>query len=239
MTTSGNDGGDAEFDEFAERYDEALQRGLAVSGESKDYFAEGRARWVRRRLAELGHAPGRIVDFGCGTGTGTPYLLDTLGATSLLGVDVSESSLVVARRDHPDARARFATLDDAEGAAGDRGLDTAFCNGVFHHIPVAERAGAVAWVHRALKPGGIFAFWENNPWNPGTRYIMSRVEFDRDAITLTPPESRRLLRAGGFEVLRTDSLFWFPRALRALRPLEPLLARVPLGGQYLVLCRRH
>jgi SAM-dependent methyltransferase len=226
----------AEFDRFADRYDEALQRGLAVSGEAKEYYAQGRARWVRHRLAALRHAPGRIVDFGCGTGSGTPYLLDVLGATALLGVDVSTSSLDVARRDHPDPRASFATLDEAAGA---RDLDTAFCNGVFHHIPVADRAAAVAWVHRALRPGGIFAFWENNPWNPGTRYIMSRVEFDRDAITLSPPESRRLLRAGGFEVLRTDSLFWFPRLLAPLRVLEPLLAGVPLGGQYLVLCRRR
>ncbi len=83
----------------------------------------------------------------------------------------------------------------------------------------------------------MFAFWENNPWNPGTRYIMSRVSFDANAITITPPEARRLLRAAGFAIVRTDTLFWFPRALRMLRPLEPLLSALPLGGQYLVLCR--
>lgn len=224
-----------EFDRFADDYDAALQRGLSASGETKDYFAEGRARWVARQLAALGRAPGRVLDFGCGTGSGTPWLLDVMGGSEVLGVDPSEASLSVARRLHGTRRARFATLD---GAAAERGFDTAFCNGVFHHIAPAERPAAVAWVHRALVPGGVFAFWENNPWNPGTRYIMSRVEFDRDAITLSPPESRRLLRAGGFEILRTQSLFWFPRALAALRPLERLLAPIPLGGQYLVLCRK-
>ena len=224
-----------EFDRFAEDYDAALQKGLQVSGESKDYFAEGRARRVAQELAALGHAPGRVLDFGCGTGSGTPWLLDVMGGHEVLGVDPSEASLTVAKRLHGTRRAHFATLDDA---AGERGFDTAFCNGVFHHIPVAERARSVMYVYRALRPGGVFAYWENNPWNPGTRYIMSRVEFDRDAITLTPPESRRLLRAGGFEVLCTRSLFWFPRALAALRPLERLLAPIPLGGQYLVLCRK-
>jgi hypothetical protein len=84
----------------------------------------------------------------------------------------------------------------------------------------------------------VFAFWENNPWNPGTRYIMSRVAFDRGAITLTPPQSRALLRRAGFEVLRTDFLFLFPAMLRALRWIEPLASALPLGGQYLVLGRK-
>jgi hypothetical protein len=88
-------------------------------------------------------------------------------------------------------------------------------------------------------PGGMFALWENNPWNPGTRYIMSRVPFDKDAITMTPPETRRLLRNAGFEIVRTDFLFLFPHLLRALRPLERVLAPLPLGGQYLVLARKR
>jgi len=153
-----------------------------------------------------------------------------------VGSDTSLASLDVARRTWSTRPARFVAPDDV-AALGP--FDTAFCNGVFHHIPPAERLSAVRAVRDALAPGGVFAFWENNPWNPGTRWVMSRIEFDRDAITLSPPEARRLLRAGGFEVVRTDSLFWFPRLLAALRPLEPLLARIPLGGQYLVLCRRR
>jgi hypothetical protein len=55
---------------------------------------------------------------------------------------------------------------------------------------------------------------------------------------LSPPAARRLLAAGGFELLRSDSLFYFPRSLAFLRWTEPYLARLPLGGQYLVLCRK-
>ena len=109
---------------------------------------------------------------------------------------------------------------------------------MFHHILPHERTAAVDYIYRALRPGGLFAFWENNPWNPGTRYVMSRIPFDRDAITLTPPEARHLLRASGFEILRTDFLFIFPRMLNWLRCIEPFLARLPLGTQYQILCRR-
>jgi hypothetical protein len=66
---------------------------------------------------------------------------------------------------------------------------------------------------------------------------MSRVEFDREAVTLSAPGARRLLTENGFEVIRTDFLFVFPRALAALRRLEPALAALPIGGQYLVLAR--
>jgi hypothetical protein len=67
---------------------------------------------------------------------------------------------------------------------------------------------------------------------------MRLVPFDADAILVWPHEARRLLRENGFEILGTDYLFFFPRFLAPLRRLEPHLAWLPLGGQYLILCRR-
>lgn len=234
---SGTAAADApEFEAYAARYDEALAAGLSVTGEDKDYYARGRMRWLAGRLRALGiAAPGTVLDFGCGLGGSTPLFLDLLGAKQVVGVDVSEGLLDRAREafaNEPRARFHAIAAHDAPASA-----DLAFVNGVFHHIPVADRAEALRYVRRTLRPGGVFAFWENNPWNPGTRYIMSRVSFDENAITITPPEARGLLRAAGFEVVETDFLFIFPRALRWLRPLERLVARLPLGGQYLVLCR--
>jgi SAM-dependent methyltransferase len=224
-----------EFDQFAEDYDEALEKGIAVSGEHKEYFAQGRVKWLDRRLSCLNFTPARILDFGCGTGTGTPFLLGLEGSQHLIGVEVSEKSLTVAQRLHGSERAHFQTCAAYQPAAQ---IDLAFCNGVFHHIPLAERPGAVRYLFESLRPGGHFALWENNPWNPGTRYIMSRIPFDRDAITLSAPESRALLRSGGFEIVATDFLFIFPKFLSWLRPLEGVLSKLPLGAQYLILARR-
>lgn len=224
-----------EFDRYADDYDAALQQGLSVSGESKDYFAEGRVKWLAARLADVNFVPRQILDFGCGTGSSAPYLLGLPGAESLLGVEVSPQSVKVAQRLHGSDRARF-SLSSENRPRGEFNL--AFCNGVFHHIPLSERTGAVKYVFEHLRPGGLFALWENNPWNPGTRYVMSRIPFDKDAITLSCLESKRLLRQGGFEIARNDFLFIFPRSLRILRPLESLVTGLPLGAQYLVLGRK-
>ncbi len=224
-----------EFDEFAEDYDAALEKGLALSGEGKDYFAAGRMRWLARRLAERDGRPETALDFGCGTGSATPFFFEHLGISRLVGTDPSAKSLAVARETWGEFPVTFRAPGDDDSAGA---FDLAFCNGVFHHIPPADRPDALESIHRDLAPGGLFAFFENNPWNPVTRYAMSRVPFDRDAVLVWPHEARRLLADAGFEVLGTDYLFFFPKSLASLRGLEPSLVRVPLGGQYLVLARR-
>jgi SAM-dependent methyltransferase len=225
----------AEFDAYADNYDEALAMGLSITGEPKEYYASERVWWLAKRLAAAKWPVRTVMDFGCGTGSGVPFLFDGLGAKLVHGVDVSAASLETARKMHKRDGTTFAMIEEPIGPT----FDLAFCNGVFHHIPVAERLTAARYVYDALVPGGMFALWENNPWNPGTRYIMSRVPFDKDAITMTPPETRRLLRDAGFDIVRTDFLFVFPHLLRALRPLERMLAPLPFGGQYLVLARKR
>jgi SAM-dependent methyltransferase len=225
----------SEFDAFALEYDAALARGISISGEDKNYFARGRVAWLVRCISHLEEDPRTVMDFGCGTGSSIPFLLNELTADSLLAVDISVESLAVAERLHGSPRVRFVSFAEQRP---NQGIDLAFCNGVFHHIPVADRRAAIKRVYSSLRPGGLFAFWENNPWNPGTRYVMSRIPFDRNAITLSATAARRLLREGGFEVMQTDFLFFFPRYLSWLRSLEPRLTRLPLGAQYQILCRK-
>lgn len=225
---------DEDFDASAANYDEQLQRGLSISGENKEFFALERMKWLRHRLEHLDFKNEDCLDFGCGIGTATPYFFDVLNAKTLIGTDPSESSLEIAR-EHWKSRA--ATFAQAEAISANS-IDLAFCNGVFHHIDPINRADAASLVYRSLRPGGVFALWENNPWNPLTRLSMSRVPFDADAIMLWPGETRRLLKDCGFEVLFTDYKFFFPRPLAALRFLEPSLRRCVMGAQYLVLGRK-
>jgi SAM-dependent methyltransferase len=224
-----------EFDRYAESYDDALNRGISVSGEDKFFFAQRRVEWLARCLAQYGDMPRRAMDYGCGTGSSIPFLLELPGVESAIGVDISAKLLQVAEQEVGSPRARFVLITQFQPA---QELDLVFCNGVFHHIPIERRAAALHYIYDSLAPGGKFALWENNPWNPGTRLVMSRIPFDRDAITLSGRASRRMLRAAGFEILRTDFLFVFPRFLRPLRALEPHLIPFPLGAQYQVLGRK-
>jgi trans-aconitate methyltransferase len=224
-----------QFDDYAGRYNLMLDKALAPTRETRDYFARGRVVWLRGRLDKLGIAPSSVVDFGCGTGGSVASLLGLLHCRRVLGLDISIESIRQARKEHPQPTVEFSVLSDY---APKSEFDLAFCNGVFHHIRPEARPAALGYVYDLLKPGGIFALWENNPWNPGTRWIMRRCEFDREAMTISLPQTKALLRGSGYEVLEGSSCFYFPRWLKPFRPLESALARLPLGGQYLVVARK-
>lgn len=224
-----------DFDCYADSYDRALGEALKASGEDRSYFARGRVTWLASCLRRMGASPRHVLDYGCGTGATTPLWFEILGTETVVGVDSSLRSLEVARRNHGSEQVRFLSVPEYEPAGT---VDLAYCNGVFHHIPLKQRGEAVRFVYRSLRPGGLFSFWENNPWNPGTRYVMAHCAFDQDAVPLNAMVARRLLRSEGFTVLRTDFLFVFPRVLRALRPVEKLIFRLPLGAQYQVLCQK-
>jgi SAM-dependent methyltransferase len=222
----------AYFDGYAQRYAEILQKSLSATGENQEYFARRRVAIVRDLLWKRHVAVSRIVDFGCGLGTAAPHLLGYLEPDAVVGVDVSRQILKEAEARNDSARVSFTHLDDFAG-----GADLVFCNGVFHHIAPAERSGALKFVRNILERAGHFAFWENNPINPGARYVMKRCEFDRDAIAITPGQARKMLEGNGFEIIRATSAFFFPRSLAWMRGLENSLGPTMLGGQYLLLAK--
>jgi trans-aconitate methyltransferase len=221
------------FDDFAENYSEVLQAGLLATGEGPEYFVRRRIEITGQHLMRLGAVINEVMDFGCGAGLATSQLLETLKAKGVVGVDVSRKVLAEAARRNPTASANFTHPADFSGS-----VDFVFCNGVFHHIEPAQRSKSLLFIHSALRTGGFFALWENNPWNPGTRYVMSKCDFDAEAKTLSPRAARRLLRDNGFKMVVVTSAFFFPRALKIFRRIEHCLSPTLLGGQYMILCRK-
>jgi SAM-dependent methyltransferase len=217
--------------DLAAEYDDMLGQGIRLSGEDRHFFIRGRLAELVMRLPP-GLAVRRILDFGCGIGDTSRRLAETFAGAEVVGVDTAERALAWARDHHASERVRFAALDDGTGEGG---FDLVYVNGVFHHVAPAAREGLVRRLHDALRPGGCLALFENNPWNPGTRLVMRRIPFDRDAEPLVPTEARRLVARGGFACAPLRFLFYFPRPLAFLRGLEAWLGRVPLGAQYLVL----
>ena len=80
---------------------------------------------------------------------------------------------------------------------------------------------------------------EHNPWNPLTRLVVARCEFDHDAILLTAAEAGRRLRAAGLATMRARYILFFPWRGALWRRLERRLTALPLGAQYFVHAVRH
>jgi SAM-dependent methyltransferase len=218
------------FDRAAE-YEAMLNQGIGLSGESQDFFIVGRVQDMRARLPS---SPRRILDFGCGIGKSCAYLSDVFPSAEVVGADLSEEAITHARTSFGTDRVTFENIGDLPRLEK---FDLCYINGVFHHILPAERQQTLAMIRQVLSPGAHLALFENNPWNPGTRMVMRRIPFDRDAIPLSFLESRRRIEQAGFQLAGTRFLFYMPKALAPLRFIEPWFVKVPLGAQYYVLAR--
>jgi trans-aconitate methyltransferase len=225
----------AEFDEFAGDYQQILNRALAISGEDGVYFARERVQILRSIFDALNFHAATIMDFGCGTGIGLEFLRDLLEPEQILGVDVSAASLQVAAERYRESSVGFYQMEDYEPAGE---VDLVFSNGVMHHIDPGERSRVFSLIHDALRPGGVLAIWENNPWSLPARYCMKANPFDRHAQMVSPKCAGQLCADAGLDVLSTQYAFVFPRWLSYLRVLEKHLSPWPLGAQYLVLSQR-
>jgi SAM-dependent methyltransferase len=226
-----------ELFELGSSYDEMLEQGISLSGESKDYFIDGRIDHLRARLRGMGDSPvTSVLDFACGVGDASTRLAAAFDGARVLGVDIAEGAVEEARRRVEDERVEFGLLD---AVSDDDKFDLCYVNGAYHHIPPGQRLDVTQRIFDLLRPGGVLALFENNPWSPPARMVMRRIPFDRDAQMLRPATARRLLHDAGFQTSIPPSyLFFFPNAMRQLRRFEPSLRRVPGGAQYLVIGRR-
>lgn len=222
---------DPYFDGYADRYRELHRDSVRGSGEEPDYFAAYKIDWIARTLGARGaEAALRILDFGCGIGASIPHLQRSFPAASITGVDVSGRSIELAREAHPAVR--FELIEGARIPLADDTVDLAFAACVYHHLDPRERGAWTAELRRVLRPGGLLFVFEHNPLNPLTRRVVRDCPFDEDAVLLPRRESLRLLREAGFGDAGVDYIVFFPGALARLRPLEPWLAALPLGAQY-------
>jgi len=219
-----------------QEYDAMLQHSLVLSGESKWYFIEGRLKDIRRQL-ENQPTVRRILDFGCGIGDGTAALADFFpDAVEIVGADLSAETIDYARNKHISEKFRFIRLSELDDSGH---FDLCFVNGVFHHIEPQNRPDALGKIYSNLRSGGFLVLCENNPFNPGTLFIMRRNPVDRNAKTIPYFVCRNLIREAGFSrILRTRFLFYFPKMMAFLRPLESFLVNFPFGGQYYVLAQK-
>jgi SAM-dependent methyltransferase len=198
------------FDRIGEHYDEAFPHkdGQVTAGE-----------WLIERLP-----PGsRVLDVGCGTGTPTARQLTGAGH-EVLGLDISEEMLRLARRDVPGAEFRYLDIVDLDPSLGEFPAVVAFFSLML--LPRAEIPTVLEKIHGLIRPDGYF--------------LLSMVEADLDDTPIhflgSPVrvtgyirgELQELLTAAGFEVIELRHLSYAPAS-----------TELPPEVQLFLFCRRN
>lgn len=157
----------------------------------------GRPQPAIAHLACVGAFAGPVLDAGCGTGENT-LLIASLGL-EVVGVDVADTALEMARKKAIDRgiRAEFASADALDLARLGRMFQTVLDCALFHTFNGDERPQYVASVASVTEPGGtlyVLCFSEVGPdtgphpvheeelrtaFQPGSGWSVASIEPDR------------------------------------------------------------
>jgi SAM-dependent methyltransferase len=105
------------------------------------------------------HRGETVLDYGCGPGNDVVGFLLYSGAAKVIGLDVSPTSIRLARERvalHREVESRVQLVEISEGARRlpleDGSVDHVNCQGVLHHVSDPERV--LRELHRVLRPAG-------------------------------------------------------------------------------------
>lgn len=113
---------------------------------------ESLSTWIRDGVIP----PGKAVDLGCGNGRNAIFLARS--GFDVEGVDYSRTAVEWAaqRAKEADARVRLHCTSIFDAPIRPLSYDLVYDSGCFHQLAPHQRAGYVALVAGALKPGGWF-----------------------------------------------------------------------------------
>jgi SAM-dependent methyltransferase len=225
----------AEFDRYAQNYDELLRDPV------RDGFAQNggffhRRKWILISNFLQRHAlsPGKLtwLDVGCGKGE-----LLSWGRSHFSRVVGCDPSKEMVR----DAEGVEVLLQEAPDALPfpDASFDFATAVCVYHHVEELHRVPLTREVHRVLRLNGTFCMIEHNPFNPITRLIVSRSALDVDAHLLSSRRARCYADLAGLRHVESQYFLCLPeKYFDNMGRLEWFLRMLPLGGQYAMFSRK-
>ena len=126
----------------------------------------------------LGKKKSRILEIGCGTGSATRYLRQAFPQAQLMGVDLSEPYLELARKQLPSVEFRLAAGEKLPFP--DKSFDAVASVFLFHELPLATRKAVLREAQRVLRPGGYFAFVDSLQLGQNPSLDEALLEFPKE-----------------------------------------------------------
>jgi SAM-dependent methyltransferase len=223
------------FDAYSGDYRDHVDQAIGFAGKTADFYHRIKVHSLLSAASRfLDVRQSSVLDVGCGTGS-----LATLIAGQVkrfVGIDVSSESISEAKKRSPGNE--FYTYGGETFPIEDESMDIVFTSCVMHHIPPIGWPKFVAEMARVVRPEGLVAIIEHNPWNPLTRLAVSSCEFDRDAVLLSRKTATGLLKESGLAVRDQPYILFFPFNFRLCRAVENRMRWLPLGAQYLVVAQK-
>jgi len=229
-----------DFDFYSEGYREIHNRNISITGADSSYFARFKAQKVVDFYKLKKTFSGNILDFGCGDGALINHVKELLPQANCYGVDVSEGMLEVAKKKF-SSLCYFSTVCSNLSAFKDSFFDLIVVANVFHHIRRTEWRLWLEEIIRVTKNGGAVLFFEHNPLNPLTKYLVQTCPFDAGVKLIFPSELvssiSTLLPSMEYKI---EYLLFVPRwhPFSRIMFLEKILRNTPFGGQYLLAVKK-
>jgi SAM-dependent methyltransferase len=221
------------FDRHAAFYGQTVDSAVGFSGKNLAFFTAAKAHHLKEIASRRGRPLGEteVLDVGCGIGGLDALLAPHVG--HLVGLDVSEGMLDAARRLNPEVE--YMAYSGRQLPFEDQTFDLVFAACVVHHVEPSQWTTFVAEMWRVTRAGGATVIIEHNPLNPLTRRSVAACEFDEDAVLTRPGRLVRTLRTLGAPRVQSRYFLFTPFGGDTVQVMERrLLARLPLGAQYIV-----
>jgi SAM-dependent methyltransferase len=174
------------------------------------------------------------LDVGSGVGLVDRFLAPAV--PNLFGVDIEEGVVSKAAVNNPGVT--YSVYNGEHLPFENSTMDFTFAINVMHHVPVILWQNFVNEMRRVLKPGGAAVVFEHNPFNPLTRRVVSKCEFDRDAVLLSHNKLANLFIKSGLALTEDSYILFFPFRGSAFRTVEKSMKWIPLGAQHYVLAKK-
>lgn len=182
----------------------------------------------------------RVLDLGCGFGEHCKMFIQK-GASSVVGIDISEKMLEVAKCENSDERITYLNMAMEDLETLDMYFDVVVSSLAFHYVE--DFAGVVKRIYQMLSKDGYFIFSQENPLctchSGGNRWTKDEkgnklylnlsnygVEGERESVWFVDNVKKYHRTFSTIVNTLTDSGFFVVRMIEPL-PTEEILAKYP------------